>query len=116
MASKKSGRVFGSRDTMLIAIVIVALAVGAIAYAPAPSANKRASASLSKTEAMVRLSQIPIYFEKNQGQTNSQVRFLSRAGDYTVFLTDDSAVLAMEHHPRPKMPTWYSVMGEPQPA
>ncbi|MFI5072051.1 MAG: hypothetical protein ACHP8A_14285, partial [Terriglobales bacterium] len=32
-------------------------------------------------------------FEKNVGQTDSQVRFLSRAGRYRVYLTGDAAVL-----------------------
>ena len=36
---------------------------------------------------------LPLSFEANQGQTDARVRFLARGGGYTVFLTDDEAVL-----------------------
>ena len=39
------------------------------------------------------LANTPISFEQNVGQTSRQVRFLSRAGRYRVYLTQDSAVL-----------------------
>ena len=32
-----------------------------------------------------------LYFEKNQGQVNSSVRYLARSGRYSLFLTDDAA-------------------------
>ena len=38
---------------------------------------------------------LPLSFEANHGQTDSSVRFLSRTGGYTVFLTADEAVLAV---------------------
>jgi hypothetical protein len=37
---------------------------------------------------------IPVHFEANEGQTDPSVRFLSRAGGYTLFLTAGEAVLA----------------------
>jgi len=39
---------------------------------------------------------LPLSFEVNQGQTEAQVRFLSRGRGYTLFLTGDEAVLALE--------------------
>jgi hypothetical protein len=39
---------------------------------------------------------LPLSFEVNQGQTDPQVRFLSRGRGYTLFLTGDAAVLALE--------------------
>jgi len=39
---------------------------------------------------------LPLSFEPNQGQTNSQVRFLSRGQGYTLFLTGSEAVLALK--------------------
>ena len=39
--------------------------------------------------------QLPLSFEINQGQTDSQVRFLSRGHGYTLFLTGDEAVLSL---------------------
>jgi hypothetical protein len=38
---------------------------------------------------------LPLSFEANQGQTSSQVRFLSRGNGYSLFLTDSAAVLEL---------------------
>lgn len=38
---------------------------------------------------------LPLSFEANQGQTGGAVRFLARGGGYTIFLTDDEAVLTL---------------------
>jgi len=38
---------------------------------------------------------LPLTFEANHGQTDSRVKFLSRAGGYTLFLTGDEAVIAL---------------------
>jgi hypothetical protein len=43
------------------------------------------------------LNRLPLSFERNQGQTAAEVRFLARAPGYTVFLTGGEAVLAMRH-------------------
>jgi len=41
---------------------------------------------------------LPLSFEANQGQTDPQVKFLSRGHGYSLFLTSDEAVLAL-HKP-----------------
>ena len=41
------------------------------------------------------LSQLPLSFEPNQGQTDSQVRFLARGAGYGLFLTSNQAVLRL---------------------
>ncbi|MBI4489335.1 MAG: SBBP repeat-containing protein [Deltaproteobacteria bacterium] len=38
---------------------------------------------------------LPLWFEANQGQTDGQVKFLSRGSGYTLFLTSTEAVLAL---------------------
>lgn len=38
---------------------------------------------------------LPLSFEANQGQADSQVRFLTRTGAFSLFLTGDEAVLAL---------------------
>jgi hypothetical protein len=38
---------------------------------------------------------VPLTFEANHGQTDSQVKFLSHTSGYTLFLTGDSAVLSL---------------------
>lgn len=37
----------------------------------------------------------PLFFEKNNGQTDARVQFLSRAGGYTLALTADEAMIAV---------------------
>jgi hypothetical protein len=41
---------------------------------------------------------LPLSFETNPGQIDPRVRFLSRGGGYSLFLTDSEAVLAFSHH------------------
>jgi hypothetical protein len=40
---------------------------------------------------------LPMSFEPNVGQTDGEVQFLTRGRGYTVFLTRDEAVLALDH-------------------
>ena len=43
---------------------------------------------------------LPLSFEANQGQTDSQVKFLSRGSGYTLFLTPTEAVLSLPSRDR----------------
>jgi Beta-propeller repeat/Bacterial Ig domain len=47
---------------------------------------------------------LPLSFEPNQGQTDPRVRFVSRAGTRTLWLTADEAVLAVGRRSRPDRP------------
>jgi hypothetical protein len=42
---------------------------------------------------------LPLSFEANRGQSDAKVKFLSRNGGYTLFLTGDEAVLALRAKP-----------------
>jgi len=44
---------------------------------------------------------MPLSFEPNEGQTDGRVRFLARGGGYTIYLTDDEAVLTLRK-PQPE--------------
>jgi hypothetical protein len=44
--------------------------------------------------------QLPLAFEANQGQSDSQVNYLSRGAGYTLFLTSNEAVLALHNASR----------------
>ena len=50
----------------------------------------------SQTHSLKSYGQLPLSFEANRGQTDSQVKFLSRGRGYTVFLTSTEAVLALK--------------------
>jgi hypothetical protein len=43
------------------------------------------------------LAQLPLRFEKNEGQSDPQVRFLSQNGAYSLFLTPKEAMLLLPH-------------------
>lgn len=50
----------------------------------------------SRSRLLAAYTQMPLSFEINQGQSGPQVKFLSRGGGYSLFLTGDQAVLALQ--------------------
>src|SRR6266849_5648817 len=72
---------------------------------PVPLINQSArvmsptSASQADPKAQAKIldsyGKLPLSFEANHGQADGRVKFLSRTGGYTLFLTGDEAVLAM---------------------
>ena len=64
------------------------------------------SASQADSKAQARIldgyGKLPLSFEANQGQTDPQVRFLSRGAGYSLFLTSTEAVLALTEGPQQK--------------
>ena len=49
----------------------------------------------AKNEALKKYSAMPLYFERNLGQADSQVQYLSHSNRTSLYLTDDSAVITM---------------------
>jgi hypothetical protein len=64
-----------------------AAAPGATPNAPKPDRNKAQIAQ--------NYGKLPLSFEANQGQSDAQVKFLSRGNGYSLFLTDRAAVLSL---------------------
>jgi Chitobiase/beta-hexosaminidase C-terminal domain/Beta-propeller repeat len=62
-----------------------------------PTANKPAASEAIKNRAtaVANYGNLPLSFVANQGQTDPQVRFLSRGDGYSLFLTDSAAVLSL---------------------
>ena len=52
-------------------------------------------AAADRSPVMNSYGKLPLSFEANQGQTDARVKFLSRGSGYTLFLTQDSAVLSL---------------------
>lgn len=48
-----------------------------------------------KSGSQIVFAKVPLSFEVNQGQTDSQVKFLARGGGYTLFLTQNEAILKL---------------------
>jgi hypothetical protein len=66
-----------------------------------PSTSSSFSYHLSELNPVTRVQQtesygkLPLNFEVNQGQVDSQVKFLSRSNGYNLFLTSTEAVLTL---------------------
>jgi hypothetical protein len=66
-----------------------------------PPISKSAVAGLSQPDPAMQgriaenYGKLPLSFEANHGQTDGRVKFLTRTGGYTLFLTGDEAVLAI---------------------
>src|SRR5579859_1742637 len=73
------------------------------------------ASKLSRTEALAKFAGLPLYFERNDGQSDPGVRFLSRASRSTLFLTDSGTVISMVGGEIHKGSKFYSVTGEALP-
>jgi hypothetical protein len=76
--------------TLFLFLFLNMLPGSALAVPKAPEPD-----SAGKTQIVENYGKLPLSFEKNQGQTDEKVGFLSRGGGYTLFLTPDEAVLAL---------------------
>lgn len=54
-----------------------------------------ATPEFNKQHLAAHYGRLPLSFEINRGQTDAQVKFLSRGSGYSVFLTPDEVVLAL---------------------
>ena len=55
-----------------------------------------ASTATARAKVQVSYSQLPLHFEANRGQSDQQVKFLSRGNGYVLFLTPTEAVLSLQ--------------------
>src|SRR5713226_7606713 len=63
---------------------------------PNPPANPAYSQLTNKLRVSATYNSLPLYFEANRGQTDPQIKFVSRGRGYTLFLTRrGEAVLAL---------------------
>lgn len=53
------------------------------------------ASAASRAKVLTTYGKLPLRFEVNQGQTNEQVKFVSRGRGYSLFLTEDQAVLRL---------------------
>jgi len=105
MTSRDTRRSISVRCMVIVgALSLAAIAASAIGFGPAAESNDKSQSSASAPIASVSAKiaaknalkqRMPIYFEKNQGQVNSSVRYLARSGRYSMFLTDDAAVFSL---------------------
>ncbi len=85
----------------VLAVLGMILSAGAVAEAAASAgqspATDLAAAPEARDEAQTvqNYGRLPLSFEANRGQTDGQVKFVSRGNGYSVYLTDRAAILAL---------------------
>jgi len=86
--------------SLLLAFAVLCAAVPQIS----PAENSAPALTPDKPQVARSYSALPLSFERNQGQANSDVRFLSHGAAYLLSLTDNDAVITLRTKaPRPTM-------------
>lgn len=101
---------FSTRARWMASLSVMALVGGSLVFAwpgnsrqtqpnsiPATNspARTRPIAPAAQTRIAANFGNLPLSFEPNQGQTDAQVRFLSRTPQYNLFLTSSEAVFTL---------------------
>ena len=73
------------------------LTAKARATAPASTSTASPNEAQLKMNTAESYGKLPLSFERNQGQSDEAVKFLSRGKGYTLFLTPTEAVLSLRH-------------------
>ncbi len=88
-------REFKSKRIVLLTTVSVFLMIVGVVESRHFHASRPNPLSQRKDEALKKFKGMPLYFEKNLGQSDPSVRFLSHSSRSSLFLTDDAAVITM---------------------
>ena len=92
--------------TALVAMVIASSSPASfktqtgVSQAQSEVSNNSAVAKAESEAAAIQkargeIASMPTYFEQNRGQTDGSVKYLSRSGRYSMFLTDDATIISM---------------------
>jgi len=86
--------------------LLISSALATTAALAAQTQEKSPSGSVGPPRAIEAFANLALYFEPNQGQTEGQVKFLSRGAGRTLFLTQSKAVLLVTRFERRPLETW----------
>ena len=85
-----------SRSIALLSLLTAALVAGfVLSHGGADTSAAPARTHVAGSSAAADLARLPLRFERNAGQTDKRVRFLTRGVGYTLFLTDSDAVFSL---------------------
>ncbi|MEO8100078.1 MAG: SBBP repeat-containing protein [Acidobacteriota bacterium] len=85
------------RNTLIsVALFLIVSGTAAPIYAQGSLINDPGKGANAQELARKALAGLPLVFEANRGQADSQGEFLSRGGGYSLFLTRSEAVLALQ--------------------
>ena len=89
-----------------IAISVALVAIAGLIVRGHGYVESSKSVPAAPPDAAGKFAALPLYFELNQGQSDPQVHYLSRQGNYSVYLTDDAAVFSIVggQHAHPLLP------------
>src|SRR5215472_17337848 len=79
------------RRLLPFVLILGLLLVGSLV----PLIQRAISSRSSPSPETISTGQLPVSFEANQGQTDNQVRFLAHGPGYTLFLTPQESLLAL---------------------
>jgi Beta-propeller repeat/RTX calcium-binding nonapeptide repeat (4 copies) len=88
-------QICAARPVVAMLLCGVALGLVGLALMPAGASAAPQPSSALKAEIESSYGKLPLSFEANQGQTDSQVKFLARGRGYALFLTPTEAVLSL---------------------
>jgi hypothetical protein len=89
------------KQIFLLCLYASLCATAAAQSAPRSSARPVLAAAHNSAKVIESYGKLPLAFEANQGQADSQVKFLSRGAGYSLFLTPTEAVLALSEGSQP---------------
>ncbi len=81
--------------TAFIWVAVISSADSSLSSAHAKNTAEMLETTVNEAPTAANYGAIPLHFEANVGQTDSQVKFLTRGSGYSLFLTTDEAVLAL---------------------
>ena len=88
-----------ARAVLFSIVAVMMVAAGAVAQSVTGQVASRAAArpaeSPTAAALMADYGRLPLSFEANDGQTAPEVKFLARGSGYSLFLTEDAAVLSL---------------------
>ncbi len=115
--SSNKGSVVASwvKAAFLLAAMLAAVSV-ASHFSKVHAAKTSALHTASHKKLTASALSVPLFFEPNQGQTDSRVKFLARGSGYGLFLTSDEAVLELNSPaPSPKTADETAISLKPRP-
>jgi len=98
LAPGRSAATIVFASSVLVALGVVALVMGpAHAKLALGSDSSLPFSAKQAASPLAAFAHLPLYFERNDGQSDPRVKFLARGGGYALFLTDSSALMKLQH-------------------
>jgi len=108
-------RIPSATKSVKVLLLVATLIVGGLSAAGPQELKAHHSDQPARDRASEAYAKLPLSFEANQGQTDNEVKFLSRASRYTLFLTPTEMVLSFNKPHAGSVLRMHLVEGNSQP-